>query len=254
MQDVNASGRDHDRETGIGASDHDAGWVDVTRAPDPPTQDRDFPDKILPTIRECTTVDEFTACFANEPGRHVIELLLHNQDNTTAVTTQPEANKNVDQPLDGAKGGCGIEKIRVSSKVLLTKLGQLSPISANLDAKPCSFYHPFQYLIRSQAKMKLELTRMTKNVADLRESQRKEGEEEIEQVRCYVDFVEERLVSSSRRLETLGLDRPEMVYTEDLYNPFRASDFVYIPNQQGAVATNTKMRGYLGPRRPDQRI
>ncbi|KAF7502157.1 hypothetical protein GJ744_006882 [Endocarpon pusillum] len=248
---------------------------------------RSFPENIIPKVRECTAED-FTTYFSDEHGRHVMEVLLRGKDTKTVSYAKPNASKSSQQPLRGAEGSRRIDRIRINSKIVLTKLAELSPGSSKLDTAPRKFFRPFEYFIHSQDKMKLELAKMEKevdrkqgatessasgrrtpdpdaNVSTTKEldakkednfgkSEIEKKENEIEQVRCYVNFIEERILASYKRFRTLGPDQPKTVSTHDLCYLFKAGDFVYVPDLKASSLKGVLIESTPSRYNTDQRI
>ncbi|KAI4696786.1 uncharacterized protein J4E88_000964 [Alternaria novae-zelandiae] len=176
--------------------------------------------------------------------------------------------------------GRWIHRVRINSKAVMKMLGKFSDADKSWEGKPHTFLQPFRLLLHFHEKMKKELQIIeTKlegssappetNVASLDEvkmmdtapasvaddeytNKNKEQDpddlealyskkETLEEVQCYVNFVEEHLLPLRQQFRDSTASGVPKVGFEDLSYLFEPGDLVYVPKsgQQGLSANST---------------
>jgi len=176
--------------------------------------------------------------------------------------------------------GSWIHQVRINSKAVMKMLGKFSDANKAWEGKPHTFLQPFRLLIHFHEKMKKELQIIeTKvvgssappetngasldeikpmdvapaSVADDEDTNNKKEQdpddlealylkrETLEEVQCYVNFVEEHLLPLRQQFrDPIAPGVPKVGY-EDLSYLFEPGDLVYVPKsgQQGPSANST---------------
>ncbi|KAI4681771.1 uncharacterized protein J4E84_007367 [Alternaria hordeiaustralica] len=176
--------------------------------------------------------------------------------------------------------GSWIQQVRINSKAVMKMLGKLSDADKPWEGKPHTFHQPFRLLLHFHEKIKEELQIIETKVAgssappdtdlasldeatlkdtapasvadDEDTNNKKEQEsddlealylkkETLEEVQCYVNFVEERLLPLRQQFHNPTATGVPKVGYEDLSYLFEPGDLVYVPKsgQQGPSANST---------------
>ncbi|KAI4714377.1 hypothetical protein J4E89_000056 [Alternaria sp. Ai002NY15] len=194
-------------------------------------------------------------------------------DPTTTITKHGLAHSEV-------RRGNWIQQVRINSKAVMKILGKFSDADKTWEGKPHTFLQPFRHLLHFHEKMKEELQIIETNIAgssvppetnvtsqdgikltrtasasvadDEDTSNEKNNhpddleslylkKETLEEVQCYVDFVEKQLLPVRQQLHNATAPEVPKVSYEDLTYLFEPGDLVYVPNsgQQGISANAT---------------
>ena len=173
-----------------------------------------------------------------------------------------------------------IQQVRINSKAVMKILGKFSDADKTWEGKPHTFLQPFRHLLHFHEKMKKELhiidakitgssvppeTNVTSldaiklmdtapaSVADGGDMNNKKEQdpddlealylkkETLEEVQCYVNFVEDHLLPLRQRFRNPTASGVPKVGYEDLSYLFEPGDLVYVPqsSQQGPIANST---------------
>jgi hypothetical protein len=173
--------------------------------------------------------------------------------------------------------GSWIQRVRINSGAVMRILGRFTNADETWLGKPHTFMRPFRYLLHFHDKMKKELEIIKTKIAEVPtpaneddksqdgitsidttpdliakaenadNEQKKDAnnieflystKEALNEVQCYVDFVEEHLLPLRRQFDSHAGSGVLKVRYEDLSYLFQPGDLVYVPNssQQGLSA------------------
>lgn len=147
-----------------------------------------------------------------------------------------------------------IRRIRINSRAVMEMLHHVCPELKGRRRPPAVFYRPFQLLVHFHKEVKERLTQIkevaadnsngganvtgSKGLSDLPKSKtpnwdsyiQKLGENHhlIQELTCFVDFMENRIMPDSRRYRELSSTRPRTIRYEDIWYLFKPGDLVYI--------------------------
>lgn len=147
-----------------------------------------------------------------------------------------------------------IRRIRINSRAVMEMLQHVCPGLKGRKGRPAIFYRPFQLLVYSQKEVKERLTHIrelatnsssigqsptdSKGLLDSPKSKtpdwdtyvKKLGENQhlLEQLTCFVDFMESEIMPDSRRYRDPSSSRPRTIRYEDLWYLFKPGDLVYL--------------------------
>lgn len=146
-----------------------------------------------------------------------------------------------------------IRRIRINSHAVLEMLRIVGPEPSFTSNQPIVFYRPFQLLVSLHEKVKEQLTNMKRppsdsvadggkskdlsGIADLSTTPAQESENRIQklaetqnaldELTCFVDFMETRIMPISRRYSNPSPSPSETISYEDLWYLFRPGTLVY---------------------------
>ncbi|KAI4950373.1 hypothetical protein J4E91_004255 [Alternaria rosae] len=176
--------------------------------------------------------------------------------------------------------GSWIRQVRINSKAVVKILGKFSDAGKTWEGKPQTFTQPFRLLFHFHEKMKKELQIIEAKIAgspvppeahdtspdgvkligaapgydaededanndkekDLDDLEVLYGKKEtLEEVQCYVNFVEEQLLPVRQQLRNPTTPGVSRVSYDDLTHLFEPGDLVYVPKSghQGPTANST---------------
>lgn len=147
-----------------------------------------------------------------------------------------------------------IRRIRINSPAVLTMLGHVGPPSNVTWNRPIVFYRPFQLLVSLHEKVKEQLTNMKRSVPDAIDDggnskdltgiagvsttppahepndptqKLAETQNALDELTCFVDFMETRIMPISRRYSDPSPPPSETIIYEDLWHLFKPGTLVY---------------------------
>ncbi|PWY96443.1 AAA family ATPase [Aspergillus sclerotioniger CBS 115572] len=141
-------------------------------------------------------------------------------------------------PSEGVAETLQLQRVRIRSPEILRRLAELGEWNESSMAPPksvCVFCRPFHALAYFHRGMKQKLEKL---VSDQQESDAASDSTAIDEMRCYVTFVEERILPLWKRFEHVTRSTPNKIRYDELSFLFRPGDLVYVPS----VATSTKAR------------
>lgn len=150
-----------------------------------------------------------------------------------------------------------IRRIRINSRAVMGMLRHVGPGAKELDAQPAVFYRPFQLLVFLHERVKEHLNHMEQADLDTSDpgddidpigpvrvvdssltqapgsenSAKKlhEKKDALNELTCFVEFMESRIMPDSRRYRSPLPSLPETIRYDDLWYLFKPGDLVYVP-------------------------
>lgn len=220
--------------------------------------------RFIPEARECCFVEYRE--WVKGQTRHALEFLvagndLRNEidvweDRHSAILRPPASNaKNGKAPGPKPQSkapptteksgmpkvevdGGWIQDVRVNSSVVIRMLRQLAAdegisMQQDLENQPLSFDRPFSFLLHHHTKMKAwlaEVREQAKSGDTRRDTPRgPRNHAELQQVQCYVDFVDDKLIPETTRWTNIAEMKHQQLRIRftDLWYLFQPGDLVY---------------------------
>jgi len=204
--------------------------------PPEPSDDEDDdeePPKTVPQVRECDW-EHFINRFDPAEPVYSIEVLVAGTKIRQDIAA--EARKRMPKQVLGPKtsrpppfrvhrlesNSKWIQRVRIQSPTLLAAFGRVT--GYDWGTQPHTFMRPFPDLIYYHGKLRDEL-----RILDSDEPPTGPSPAPREDLRCYIDFVEQRLLPDYTRIrEATELNRPRVLFS-DLWYLFKPGDFVFVP-------------------------
>ncbi|RAK98859.1 uncharacterized protein BO80DRAFT_411447 [Aspergillus ibericus CBS 121593] len=189
----------------------------------------------------------FTNRLVDDNGDYTIEALVgmsawwkdmeREKKRRSANIGPPAEIHEMAAPSEGVAETLQLQRVRIRSPEILRRLSELGEWHESSMPPPksvCVFCRPFHALAYFHEGMKQKLEQL--------ESEQKESHATnsatIDEMRCYVTFVEERILPLWKRFEQVTKNTPNKVRYDELSLLFRPGDLVFVPS----VATSTKAR------------
>ncbi|PYI01339.1 hypothetical protein BO78DRAFT_433726 [Aspergillus sclerotiicarbonarius CBS 121057] len=184
---------------------------------------------------------------ADDNGDYTIEALVgisawwkdleREKKRRLAVPGPPAEFHEMAAPSEGVAEALQLQRVRIRSPEILRRLSELGEWHESSMAPPKSvgvFCRPFHALAYFNEGMKQKLEQME---SDQEESHATDSAI-IDEMRCYVTFVEEKIMPLWKRFEQVTKNTPNKIRYDELSLLFRPGDLVFVPS----VATSTKAR------------
>ncbi|KAG8158218.1 hypothetical protein KVR01_011979 [Diaporthe batatas] len=222
--------------------------------------------EIINDVRECNDEQFQTSSNGDSNTSHCIDILIEvdspdkdnpqlNETFTTGRTGmidtgEPDHVPDPDEePSSEHSETKWIRMIRINSRVVLATLKHLGHATTDpgFGFHPVEFPRPFQVLISMHEKMKnhsasmksknfnqgisnldLDLDKMWKNKVDSRVLALINKDNALDELTCFVDFMESRIMPDSRRYRGPSSTLPKTIRYEDLWYLFKPGDFIYL--------------------------
>ncbi|GKZ35205.1 hypothetical protein AbraIFM66950_005798 [Aspergillus brasiliensis] len=155
-------------------------------------------------------------------------------------------------PSEGVAETLQLQRVRIRSPDILRRLCELGEWNESSMVPPksdCVFCRPFHALAYFHGEIKQQLEQLESSLEDSQANKQPENNEPDgsqitpdtvvrDELRCYVTFVEERILPLWKRFETVTKNTPNKVRYDELPFLFRPGDLVFVPS----VATSSKAR------------
>ncbi|OJJ72531.1 hypothetical protein ASPBRDRAFT_543592 [Aspergillus brasiliensis CBS 101740] len=155
-------------------------------------------------------------------------------------------------PSEGVAETLQLQRVRIRSPDILRRLCELGEWNESSMVPPksdCVFCRPFHALAYFHGEIKHQLEQLESSLEDSQANKQPENNEPDgsqitpdtvirDELRCYVTFVEERILPLWKRFETVTKNTPNKVRYDELPFLFRPGDLVFVPS----VATSSKAR------------
>lgn len=156
-------------------------------------------------------------------------------------------------PTEGVAETLQLQRVRIRSPEILRRLSELGEWNESSMVPPksdCVFCRPFHALAYFNGEIKKQLEQLESDLEDSHarpkpsedsqlDDSRKTSESAIrDELRCYVTFVEEKILPLWKRFEHVTKNTPNKVRYDELPFLFRPGDLVFVPS----VATSSKAR------------
>lgn len=156
-------------------------------------------------------------------------------------------------PTEGVAETLQLQRVRIRSPEILRRLSELGEWNESSMVPPksdCVFCRPFHALAYFNGEIKKQLEQLESDLEDSHarpkpsednqlDDSRKTSESAIrDELRCYVTFVDEKILPLWKRFEHVTKNTPNKVRYDELPFLFRPGDLVFVPS----VATSSKAR------------
>jgi len=211
-----------------------------------PTTDKDTgtkaPAAIIPEVRYCN-YQQFMNRFPGSDATYAIEVLQTGPQLGKDIFDEWETRCNLgvegydekgdnkpDVPRHGSDSDeTWIHRVRIQSPRLLKILQSVTGYSWG--TKPHTFLRPFRYMIHFHDKVKDRLASMetTSEMVGAAGSSDELSGTAVEELRCYVQFAEEKIVPLYNAFQEYDFSKPTKIWFHDLWYLFRPGELIYIP-------------------------
>jgi hypothetical protein len=245
------------------------------------TEMRKFPDNVIAKVRECATIDEFATFTEADHGKYALETLQLAETDKSSTVSKFDRIEGDAQDRSHATKHAIVDRMRINSKAVVIALSKLSPGAGSLSGAPVTFLRPFPYLIHCQARMKQLIDHMSSSLSEdsplpqTLEGQKHEvdgkrasdqaeydfeeqvddvGDQAMKQIRCYVTFVDERIMPLYNSYRPGSQSLPKEIACSDISYLFQPGDLVYITGTQNSRKKGPHWVGSSNQGEPEQRI
>lgn len=207
---------------------------------------------VKPEIRDCN-FEQFQSMPAGDSKLYCVDVLLANDSldeeilrfketivkiETGSIESWKPASATDQQGVSFSEdaGQKWVRRIRINSRAVLEVLQHVQPQTKVFRGRPIVFYRPFQLLVSIHGEVEKRLAEMKSLSSHNNPSQELcDSEGALDEVMCYVNFMQTRIIPDSRRYRDPSSGRPETVRYEDLWYLFKPGDLIYIPRNASST-------------------
>lgn len=179
-------------------------------------------ENMIPSVKECDW-EHFINRFSPDEPLHAIEALI----------AGPQLKNSIPSEAAKRRDSCEIHRVRIQSKRLLDYFGETT--GHTWESKPHTFVRPFQYLLQNHDtfKQSIQHSASDKDGASSNQNGGSLDPKLLDDLRCYVKFVEERLLPQYPALHetSTGTRKGTKVHFDDIGCLFKPGDLVYVPHK-----------------------
>ena len=202
------------------------------------------PTSFAPKVRYCNYKqfvnrfpgEEDVACAIEvlEGGPHLKKEIFDEWEARCAKDVEGYDDRGPDRPnarrTESNSDDVWIHRVRIQSPKLLKLLGNVT--NHGWGTKPHTLLRPFRYMIHFQDKIKDRLAQLEKEASENTESESDEVSSGVlEELRCYVNFVQNEIVPDYYRFAECDVDNPAKIRFHDLWYLFRPGELIYVPRE-----------------------
>lgn len=173
---------------------------------------------------------------------------VNKKSSTVFVYTMPEPiSDRIEDSSFEDNGKKWIRRIRINSRAVLKTLQHIRQVEGGFWPRTIVFLRPFQLLVSLHEEMKKQVAKMEQIISSRSNDKPSSiasglnaagtddqetpfldlDDNAINELKCFVDFMETRIMPDSRRYKDLSSPLPQTVRYEDLWYLFKPGDLVY---------------------------
>lgn len=199
---------------------------------------------MISSVKECDW-EHFINRFSPDEPLHAIEILIAGPQLENSMASEAAKRQKVVGTSESPKSQMSnqirrvglnsgsIHRVRIQSKRLLDFFGETT--GHTWESEPHTYVRPFQYLLHNHDKFKQSVQHLEsdRDRAGSNQNERSLDPKLLDDLRCYIKFVEERLLPQYTALhETSTSSRKgTKVHFDDIGCLFKPGDLVYVPRK-----------------------
>lgn len=201
-------------------------------------------ENMISSVKECDW-EHFINRFSPDEPLHSIEVLVAGPQLENSMASEAAKRRKVSGTFESPKpqiasqisrvgfNSSSIHRVRIQSKRLLDFFGETT--GHTWENKPHTYVRPFQYLLQNHDKFKQGIQHLESDTdrAGFNQNGASPDSKLLDDLRCYIKFVEERLLPQYTALHETSTSarKGTKVHFDDIGCLFKPGDLVYVPHK-----------------------
>lgn len=201
-------------------------------------------ENMISGVKECDW-EHFINRFSPDEPLHAIEVLIAGSQLENSMASEAAKRRKLVGTFESPKSqissqirrvgfnSVSIHRVRIQSKRLLEFFGETT--GHTWESKPHTFVRPFQYLLQNHDKFKQSIQQLEsdRDRAGFKQNGGSLDPKLLDDLRCYIKFVEERLLPQYTALHETSTStrKGTKIHFDDIGCLFKPGDLVYVPHK-----------------------